>query len=186
MNVLHGVTKVARNRWFTSYDYCDDCHIVLLCCFTSFRKTHLKVVYKPQNTLWRREMTVMASRITGQSGVCSAVYSRTAKKHQRSALVSLCDGNQCQHKGTVKRKLFLFDDVTMYTNVLVLLFSIQSNRSCSASTIFCWVALLHGAKRIRIMHIIIGGTDGVDAFINVTGIQIELDSTYKFLFCLIT
>ena len=51
--------------------------IVIMLCFAASRVyviPILKVDYKPQNTLWRREMTVMASRITGQSNVCSAVY----------------------------------------------------------------------------------------------------------------
>ena len=36
------------------------------------------------------------------------------------------------HKGTIKRKMFPFDDVAMYTRGFDLLFSNQMNRSCSA------------------------------------------------------
>ena len=45
-------------------------------------------------TLQQHQMTTMASRITSQLSVCSAVCLRLkTKKHQRSALLSLCEGN---------------------------------------------------------------------------------------------
>ena len=63
------------------------------------------------NTLRRRQMTVMASRNTGQSSVCLTVCSDWQQKHQRSALLSLCEEKPLwpvvsPHKRTVKRKTF--------------------------------------------------------------------------------
>ena len=66
----------------------------------------------------RRQMTVMTSGITGQSSLFNIFLWLTTMKHQRSALLSLCEGNPpvtggFPHKGRVTRKMCPFDDVIM-------------------------------------------------------------------------
>ena len=68
-------------------------------------------------------MIVMASRVTVQPSVYSD-WQQT-NKHQRSALLSLCEGNPLvtsglPHKGTVTRKMFSFDDVIIMVVVVVM------------------------------------------------------------------
>ena len=46
------------------------------------------------SSLRRRQITVIVSLISGQSSVCfNSLFRLTRKKHQRSALLSLCEGN---------------------------------------------------------------------------------------------
>ena len=67
-------------------------------------------------------MRVMTSRITGVSIVFSAVCSGADQRiHQRSASLAFVRGIHhwvvdCQHKGSVMRKMFPFDDVIMKMN----------------------------------------------------------------------
>ena len=44
-------------------------------------------------SLWQRQMTIIASCITGQSSVCSTVCWNEQQRNTRSALMSICEGN---------------------------------------------------------------------------------------------
>ena len=73
---------------------------------------------------WNLYITAMSHDRHGISNYWSveclfnSLFRLTTKKHQRSALISLCEGNPlvtgCSlHKGAVMRKMFPFDDAIM-------------------------------------------------------------------------
>ena len=70
-------------------------------------------IQMPFASFRRRQMTLMASRISRQWNVCSTFFRLTTEKHQNSVLLSLCEGwpVYSPHKGTVMLKMFPFDDV---------------------------------------------------------------------------
>ena len=69
-------------------------------------------------SLRHRQMTVMTSGITGKSSLFNSLFKLATKKHQMSALMSLCMLNPpvtggFPHRETVTRKIFPSDDVKL-------------------------------------------------------------------------